>query len=184
MKIKKINPDSSQVILAHEVKVVTDWVDPWILAVVAGRGMAKTSEVQAQRVKNVVEDMPGAPLAFICNTYVNFKMNIFDVLKTGLRRKGWYENVHFVCFKRPPQAWLDKCSIIISEFEHAIFFYNGAVMFAGSLDRPDLLAGKSVVHIFSDEAKFQAEKKIDLAFPILRGDATMYGYSVYFLVCK
>lgn len=181
MKIKKINENNSQVLLAHEVKVVTDWVDPWILAVVAGRGMAKTSEVQAQRVKNVVEDMPGAPLAFICNTYVNFKLNIFDVLKTGLRRKGWYENIHYVCFKRPQQEWLDKCSIIVSEFEHAIFFFNGCVMFAGSLDRPDLLAGKSVVHIFSDEAKFQADKKVDLAFPILRGDATMYGYSVYFL---
>jgi hypothetical protein len=180
-KLKKINEGNSELRLANVLKVVIDWIDAWILAVVAGRGMSKSTEIQAQRIMTIVQDMPGAPFAFICDTYVNFRSNIFDAIKTGWKRKKWREGIHFVCFQRPPQEWLDKCSIIVSEFDHAIFFWNGCVLFVGSLDRPSLLAGKSVVHLFSDEAKFQPDKKVDLAFPILRGDATMFGYSVYFL---
>jgi hypothetical protein len=180
-RVKKINEESSDIRLANVLKVIIDWIDAWILAVVAGRGMSKSTEIQAQRIMSIVQDMPGAPFAFICDTYVNFRANIFDAIKTGWKRKGWTEGIHYVCFQQPPKEWLRKCSIIVSEFDHAIFFWNGCVLFTGSLDRPSLLAGKSVVHLFSDEAKFQPDKKVDLAFPILRGDSTMYGYSVYFL---
>lgn len=180
-KIKKINDETSELKLANILKIVIDWVDAWILAVVAGRGMSKSTEIQAQRTMNVVRDMPGAPFAFITDTYVNFKTNIFPAIQTGWKRKGWHEGIHYICNQRPPQAWLDKCGIIVNEFEHTIFFWNGCVIFAGSLDRPSLLAGKSVVHIFSDEAKYQPDKKVDRAFPILRGDVTLFGHSVYFL---
>ena len=37
------------------------------------------------------------------------------------------------------------------------------------------------MHIFSDEAKYQADKKVNAAFPILRGDKEYFGASVYFL---
>lgn len=180
-RIRKINPDTSEVRLTNVIRMILDWIDTWILAVVAGRGMSKSTEIQAQRIINVVHDMEGAPLAFICDTYVNFKTNIFPAVQTGWKRKGWHEGTHYVLGTKPPKEWLDKCSVIVNEFEHTVFFWNGCVLFIGSLDRPSLLAGKSVVHIFSDEAKYQADKKVDRAFPILRGDVEMFGHSVYFL---
>jgi len=180
-KIRKINEETSKLKLANILKIIIDWIDCWILVVIGGRGLSKSTEIQAERIKNVVFDMPGAPLAFITDTYVNFKTNIFPAIQTGWKRKKWHESIHYVCNQRPPQEWLDKCSIIVNEFEHTIFFWNGCVLFAGSLDRPSLLAGKSVVHLFSDEAKYQPDKKVDRAFPILRGDVDLFGASVYFL---
>lgn len=181
MKIRKIDTDVSDVRLTNKLKIVCDWVDAWILAVVGGRGLAKSQEIQAERSIRVCEDMPGAPLAFITDTYVNFATNILPAVKVGWRRKGYHEGIHYVCGKRPPEDWLRRCAVIVDEFKHTIFWYNGVVIFSGSLDRPSMLAGKSVVHIFSDEAKYQADAKIDRAFPILRGDATLFGSSVYFL---
>lgn len=51
----------------------------------------------------------------------------------------------------------------------------------GSLDNPSLLAGKSVIHLFYDEAKYDKEMKVNRAMPILRGDAITYGHSHLFL---
>jgi hypothetical protein len=179
--IRKYNEEDSNLKYATNLKIVCDWVNTWVLAVVAGRGAAKSSEIQAQRIISVVEDMPGAPLAFICDTYVNLRTNILPAVKMGMKRKDWHEGVHYVSNQRPPEEWLRKCTVIIDDFSHTMFFYNGTVIFGGSLDRPSLLAGKSVCHLFIDEAKFQDGKKVDRVFPILRGDSTMYGYSTYFL---
>lgn len=181
MKIRRIDTDTSEVRLTNKLKIVCDWIDTWALAVVGGRGLAKSQEIQAERTIKVIEDMPGAPLAFITDTYVNFSTNILPAIKVGWRRKGYHEGIHFICGKRPPEEWLRRCAIIVDDFKHTIFWYNGAVIFSGSLDRPSMLAGKSVVHIFSDEAKYQADAKVDRAFPILRGDATIFGHSIYFL---
>ena len=62
-----------------------------------------------------------------------------------------------------------------------ISFWNGSVLFLGSLDNPSLLAGKSVVHLFFDEAKYAKEAKANRALPILRGDAITYGHCHLFL---
>ncbi|HLP03852.1 MAG TPA: hypothetical protein VK152_00345 [Paludibacter sp.] len=179
--IRSFNEQNTDLRFTNKMKVVCDWIDTWTLAVVGGRGMAKSSEIQAERILKVVEDMPGAPLAIICDTYVNLRTNIMPAIKLGWKRKECYQNIHYVQDERPPDEWLDKCSIVVDEFRHTYFFPNGCVLFLGSLDRPSLLAGKSVCHLFSDEAKFQPDAKVDRAFPILRGDSTRYGYSPYFL---
>ena len=181
MKIKKIDTETTELRFTHKLKIVCDWVDTWTLAVVGGRGVAKSSEIQAERTIRVIESMPGAPTAFVCDTYVNFATNILPAVKLGWRRKGYVEGIHYVCNERPPEPWLRQCSIIVDDYKHTIFWYNGSVIFGGSLDRPSLLAGKSVVHLFLDEAKYQEDKKVDRAFPILRGDSTIYGHSTYFL---
>lgn len=179
--IRSFNEEVTDLRFSNKLKVVCDWVDCWVMAIVGGRGVAKSSEIQAERILRIAEDMPGAPLAIICDTYVNLQTNIMPAIKIGWKRKGYFEGVHYVQNERPPEEWLLKCSIIVDDFRHTIFFYNGTILFFGSLDRPSLLAGKSVCHLFSDEAKFQEDKKVDRAFPILRGDSTRYGYSTYFL---
>ena len=105
MKIKKINPDDTQLRLTNKLITVCNWIDAWTIAVVGGRGLAKSQEIQAERTIRVIEDMPGAPTAFITDTYVNFKTNILPAVKIGWRRKGYVEGIHYVQDKRPPQDW-------------------------------------------------------------------------------
>lgn len=166
---------------SHIIKVITDWVDTTNLIVVAGRGMAKSTVIQARRSADCVMDMPGAPLAFAANTYRNLVDNIMPAVKTGWAMLGLKENLHYITGKRPPESWRKKCNIIIDDYHNVISFYNGSVIFLGSLDHPSLLAGKSVVHLFMDEAKYSQDRKVNRALPILRGDAIRYGSSHYFL---
>ncbi|MDO4165519.1 MAG: hypothetical protein Q4D56_14235 [Bacteroides sp.] len=94
---------------------------------------------------------------------------------------GMHEGVHYVRGKEPPASWRGRCSIIVNDYHYCYSFWNGSVLFLGSLDNPSLLAGKSVVHIFYDEAKFDKDEKVNRAMPILRGDSLSFGASHLFL---
>lgn len=177
----KIDTSDIDVRYSHIIKVLTDWVDTTNLITIAGRGMAKSTVIQARRSADCVYDMPGCPLAFAANTYSNLNDNIMPAVKKGWELMGLYEGVHYVSCTRPPRKWRKKCSVIVDDFTHTIFFWNGTVIFLGSLDHPSLLAGKSVVHLFYDEAKYDQDKKVNRAMPILRGDAIRYGYSHLFM---
>lgn len=59
------NPtDDVEVRYSHIIKVITDWIDTTNLVVVGGRGLAKSTVIQARRSADCVYDMPGAPLGF------------------------------------------------------------------------------------------------------------------------
>ena len=78
------NPtDDVEVRYSHIIKVITDWIDTTNLVVVGGRGLAKSTVIQARRSADCVYDMPGAPLAFVGNTYTNLRDNIMPAVKTG-----------------------------------------------------------------------------------------------------
>lgn len=182
-KILKISKeDDVEVRYSHILRILCDWINCWILVVIGGRGLAKSTEIQAERTLAAIYDMPGSPMAIIADTYVNLSSKIMLAIKIGWKRKGYHEGIHYVCNQRPPEEWLKRCSITgIENFKNTVFWHNGTVIFGGSLDRPSLLAGLSVVHIFSDESKYQADTKINNTLPILRGDAIRYGHSVFFL---
>lgn len=176
-----IERDDTEVAFAHRVQMITDYVDTSIMVIVAGRGMAKSTVVQARRSYRCIMDMPGAPMAFVCNTYANLKDNIMPAVQKGWVMMGLHEGVHYVFCTAPPPEWRDRCSIIVQDYRNAVSFWNGCVVFLGSLDKASLLAGKSVVHLFYDEAKFDRDDKVSRAMPILRGDAMTYGRSHLFL---
>lgn len=180
-KTLKLKSDDIDVKYGHIGQVLTDWIDTTRFVSLAGRGMAKSTVIIARRSFNCVYDMPGAPLAITANTYVNLGDNILPAVKTGWKLQGWIEGVHYIDGKRPPRGWRKRCSVIVDDYKHVISFWNGTVLFKGSLDNPSLLAGKSVVHLFFDEAKFCKDTKVSRAMPILRGDAITYGHSHYFL---
>lgn len=173
--------DDVSVRYGHILQVICDWVDTTVMLMVCGRGTAKSTVIQARRIYRCVKDMPGAPLAIVANTYSNLENNIMPAVYKGWQLMGWIEDVHYIKGKRPPESWRRRCSIIVDEYEHAISFWNGSVLFLGSLDNPSLLAGKSVCHLFFDEAKYAKEAKANRALPILRGDAITYGHSHLFL---
>jgi len=165
----------------HILQVLTDWIGTTVMVVIGGRGLAKSTVIQALRSYRCVYDMPGAAFAFVSNTYVNLQDNIMPAVQKGWGLLGWAEGRDYIKYKRPPESWRRRCSVIVDDYRNAISFPNGCVIFLGSLDNPSLLAGKSVVHLFMDEAKYDKEQKVNRAFPILRGDALAYGNSVLFL---
>ena len=176
-----MNNDETDVRYGHILQVLTDWVDTTVMVAVMGRGTAKSTVVQARRSARCVLDMPGAAFAFVANSYNNLADNIMPAVQKGWQLMGIVEGVHYVKGERPPEAWRRKCSVIVDDYRHVYSFWNGSVIFMGSLDNPSLLAGKSVVHLFYDEAKFAKDIKVNRAMPILRGDAISFGRSHLFL---
>lgn len=174
-------PDDTEVRFGHILQVICAWVDTTVMVAVCGRGTAKSTVIQAMRSYSCVYAMPGAPLAFVGNTYSNLDDNIMPAVQKGWQLLGWVEGVHYIKGRRPPESWRQRCSVIVDDYEHVYSFWNGSVIFMGSLDHPSLLAGKSVCHLFFDEVKYAKEQKANRALPILRGDAISYGASHLFL---
>ena len=156
---------------------MVSFVNPTNLIVIGGRGVAKSTVVIARRIIECIYDMPGAPIAIVANTYTNLIDNIMPAVQNGWRLEGLLEGVHYVKGIRPPEGWRRRCSVIVLDYRHVYSFWNGSVLFMGSLDNPSLLAGKSVAHLIFDEAKYASDSRAARVLPILRGDAITYGNS-------
>lgn len=174
---KKIHDwEEANVQFASEALVLCDWIDTTNFVCVGGRGVAKSTVIIARRSLRCVRMMPGAPTAIVANTYANLTDNIMPAVQNGWKLQGLVEGVHYVKGVRPPSEWSKRCSVIVDDYRHVYSFWNGSVIFLGSLDNPSLLAGKSVVHLTFDEAKYSSDTKAARALPILRGDAISYGH--------
>ena len=158
-----------------EALVLCDWVDTTNLVFIGGRGVAKSTVILARRSERCVRLMPGAPVAIVANTYSNLVDNIMPAVQNGWKINGLIEGVHYIKGKRPPVEWSKRCSVIVDDYRHVYSFWNGSVIFLGSLDNPSLLAGKSVAHLLFDEAKYASDSRAARVMPILRGDAITYG---------
>lgn len=155
--------------------VLCDWIDTTNIVFIGGRGVAKSTVILARRSERCVRLMPGAPVAIVANTYSNLVDNIMPAVQNGWRLNGLIEGVHYVKGRRPPAEWSRRCSVIVDDYRHVYSFWNGSVLFLGSLDNPSLLAGKSVAHLLFDEAKYASDSRAARVMPILRGDAITYG---------
>ena len=174
MKISKDNPDA-EVKFGSEALVLCDWIDTTNLVFIGGRGVAKSTVILARRSERCVRLMPGAPVAIVANTYSNLIDNIMPAVQNGWKINGLIEGIHYIKGKRPPEEWRKRCSVIVDDYRHVYSFWNGTVIFLGSLDNPSLLAGKSVAHLLFDEAKYASDSRAARVMPILRGDAITYG---------
>lgn len=174
MRISK-DIDGAAVKFGSQALVLCDWIDTTNLVVVGGRGVAKSTVILARRSERCVRLMPGAPVAIVANTYSNLVDNIMPAVQNGWKLCGLVEGVHYVKGRRPPEEWRRRCSVIVDDYRHVYSFWNGSVIFLGSLDNPSLLAGKSVAHLLFDEAKYASDSRAARVMPILRGDAITYG---------
>ncbi|WP_302613798.1 hypothetical protein [uncultured Bacteroides sp.] len=174
MKINNEVRDAA-VKFGSEALVLCDWIDTTNLVFIGGRGVAKSTVILARRSERCVRLMPGAPVAIVANTYSNLIDNIMPAVQNGWKLNGLIEGVHYVKGKRPPAEWSKRCSVIVDDYRHVYSFWNGSVIFLGSLDNPSLLAGKSVAHLLFDEAKYASDSRAARVMPILRGDAITYG---------
>jgi len=71
----------------HPYAQVLALLSPRKLRAVVGRGSAKTTEIQVDRLMKVVLSMPGAPLCWVADTFSNLASNILPGVLEGLERK-------------------------------------------------------------------------------------------------
>ena len=180
MKRLKINTEHSEVRYSNWISTLIDLMKPTNMYLYGGRGTAKSTDILAKRIVDVVYDMPGAPLAIVADTYVNLLTNILHHVFIGLDRLKFIENYHYVVGVRPPVHW-EKPDGHIYDHKYMMMTFNGCKIFLKSLDRPSINAGYSVVHQFGDEAKYLQQDKLTKFFPTLRGDITRFGKSHFFL---
>ena len=106
MQRKRVKPESTQ---AASVQYQNPFAQIVSLAGacqnlnVVGRGGAKTTDIQAERLLDVIYDMPGAPVVWVADTFTNLNANILPSVLEGLERKGLREGVHYVIEKEPPE---------------------------------------------------------------------------------
>lgn len=200
MRKKRVNPARND--LAENIETCfSSWLAqaanmmmPRNLDAILGRGSAKTTEFQVERLIEMIYDMPGAPVAWVADTYSNLAKNVLPMVLEGLERKKMKEGVHYVVESPPPSfteaekaglpAWLKphfwRPFNKVLTYKHTMIFFTGLNLTFGSLDRPASLAGKSYVHVFGDEVKYFKESKIANLMKAVRGYAVQYGDSPFY----
>lgn len=159
-----------------------------------GRGSAKTTDIQCERLIDLITEMPGAPVVWVASTFTDLQSNILPAVLEGLERKGYVEGEHFVVEKKPPTFtdkekedlpdWLKprfwKPYNKLATYKRTIVFYTGLNIRFGSLDRPSSLAGGSFVFVFGDEGKYFDPVKIANLLKANRGYFAEYGHSPFY----
>lgn len=193
---KKVKEKSNgvQTVFANWFSQLCMMLMPRFLYVIAGRGSAKTTDIQVERLIEMVYDLPGAPVAWISDTYANLQKNVLRTIKEGLKAKGLIEGVHYVVGKRPPEIPLSEQPDLpphlkehfwkpyneIGTYAHTIVFFTGFNVTFGSLDRPASLAGGNYVHLFGDEAKYFKKERVLNMQKAVRGMRVKYGLSPFY----
>ena len=155
-------------------------MQPWSLYWIAGRASAKTVQVLAERVQEVAHDCPGAPFAWVADTYSDLHKNVIPSLIDGLSLLGWMPDVHFVINREPPREWKQRMYNVCTDWRNNMVFYTGFNFTFISLDRAAIGAGRSYVGVFGDEVKYFPEEKFTNLLKAVRGFRVKYGDSVWY----
>jgi len=158
-----------------------------------GRGAAKTTEILVSLIADLIYELPGAPIAWIADTFSNLSTNILPSVFEGLERKGLREGVHYVVEKAMPEYtdkekeqlpdWLrphfwNPVNHIVS-YKRMVVFFTGFNITFGSQDRPSSLAGRSYVFVIGDEGKYLKPQHIANLLKAVRG-YPQFKYSPYY----
>lgn len=153
---------------------------PWSLYWIAGRASAKTVQVLSERVQEVATDCPGAPFAWVADTYSDLHKNVIPSLIDGLSNLGWELGTHYVINQEPPKEWKARMYNVCTDWRNTMVFYTGFNFTFISLDRPSIGAGRSYVGVFGDEVKYFPEEKFTNLLKAVRGFRVKYGNSVWY----
>lgn len=153
---------------------------PWSLYWVCGRAGAKTVQVLAERVQEVAQDCPGAPFAWVADTYSDLHKNVIPSLIDGLSNLGWELGTHYVINQEPPAEWRERMYNVCTDWRQTMVFFTGFNFTFISLDRLSIGAGRSYVGLFGDEVKYFPEEKFTNLLKAVRGFYVKYGNSVWY----
>lgn len=147
---------------------------------ILGRASAKTTQFQGMRVKQAVEECPGAPFVWVTDTYSNLHKNVIPSVLEGLKFLGWEKDREFVIDRIPPIEWQRQMYNIIDKYKQVMTFWNGFSFTFVSLDRPSIGAGRSYVGLFGDEVKYWSEERFTNIRKAVRGYRARYGDSPWY----
>ena len=147
---------------------------------VLGRASAKTTQFQAMRIQQAVQECPGAPFVWVTDTYSNLHKNVIPSVLEGLRFLGWEQDREFVIDRLPPVEWQRRMYNVIDKYKQVMTFWNGFTFTFVSLDRPSIGAGRSYVGLFGDEVKYWPEEKFTNIRKAVRGYRARYGDSPWY----
>ena len=176
----KTTSDDVEVRYANWMAQLIAIVQPWSLYWIAGRASAKTVQVLAERVQEVAQDCPGAPFAWVADTYSDLHKNVIPSLIDGLSLLGWHPGTHYVINQEPPREWRQRMYNVCTDWKNTMTFYTGFNLTFISLDRPSIGAGRSYVGVFGDEVKYFPEDKFTNLLKAVRGFRVKYGDSVWY----
>lgn len=172
--------DDVEVRYGNWVAQMLSIIMPWSLYWIAGRASAKTVQVLAERVQEVAQDCPGAPFAWVADTYSDLHKNVIPSLIDGLALLGWEHGTHYVINQEPPEEWRLRMYNICTDWRNTMVFFTGFNFTFISLDRLAIGAGRSFVGIFGDEVKYFPEEKFTNLLKAVRGFYVKYGESVWY----
>ena len=179
-KLKTTNEAGVEVRYANWMAQLIAVMQPWSLYWIAGRASAKTVQVLAERVQEVAHDCPGAPFAWVADTYSDLHKNVIPSLIDGLSLLGWQPGTHYVINQEPPREWRQRMYNVCTDWKNTMVFYTGFNFTFISLDRAAIGAGRSYVGVFGDEVKYFPEEKFTNLLKAVRGFRVKYGDSVWY----
>ena len=147
---------------------------------ILGRASAKTTQFQAMRIQQAVQECPGAPFVWVTDTYSNLHKNVIPSVLEGLRFLGWEMDREFIIDRQPPIEWQRQMYNVIDKYKQVMTFWNGFTFTFVSLDRPSIGAGRSYVGLFGDEVKYWPEEKFTNIRKAVRGYRARYGESPWY----
>lgn len=180
-KKNKIDYQSDNVWLlyANVISMVVQLMKPKNLYLILGRGTGKTTDILANRFKDISYEMPGCYVAITSDTYMNAMKNVVPSILEGWERSGWVEDIHYVVGKRPPKHF-KKPYKPVQSWKHSLTTVSGTHFKLISQDRPSAGAGDSYQHVGGDESKYQSEKKLNKLIPAIRGEYVRFAKSPYY----
>ena len=179
-KLNTTNEAGVEVRYANWMAQLIAVMQPWSLYWIAGRASAKTVQVLAERVQEVAHDCPGAPFAWVADTYSDLHKNVIPSLIDGLTLLGWQPGTHYVINQEPPREWRQRMYNVCTDWKNTMVFYTGFNFTFISLDRAAIGAGRSYVGVFGDEVKYFPEEKFTNLLKAVRGFRVKYGDSVWY----
>lgn len=141
-------------------------IDPNKLIVVAGRGTGKTTQITAPRILRVAGEMPRETSIISHKSYVALFSNVIPAVLEFFRSDGrdghplLTEGIDYVVGEKNLPRHFRQPRYPMLYPERSIVFANGHVLQAVSIDRPDSIAGSSIVHAFFEEMKHSDGEKL------------------------
>lgn len=167
-----MNSISDQTIDLYQNKVQTlcHLVDANKLYAVWGRGTGKTAYVTTPRILSCAGEMPAETASLSHKSFVALFQNVIPtILATfnqeitmpdGTKRPMLREGLDYVVGQKDLPRHFRKPRFPMLYPERTIVFANGFNVQAVSTDRPDSIAGRSLVHAFFEEMKYSDGEKV------------------------
>lgn len=166
----KTEPFQGIEIYQNKVQTLCRLVDSNKLYAVWGRGTGKTSNVTTPRILSCAGEMPGETSAISHKSFVALFQNVIPtILATfnqevtmpdGQKRPMLREGLDYVVGQKDLPRHFKKPRFPMLYPERTIVFANGFNVQAVSTDRPDSIAGRSLVHAFFEEMKYSDGEKV------------------------